>query len=91
MKNIWRVATAAFVIGLCSAALAETSAERQACEQDAFNVCGAQIPDRDKVFACMVQNRARLSEPCQKVIASYTQHSGPREAARRSETTGQGD
>jgi hypothetical protein len=86
-----RLAIVAFLIGTGSAAFAETAAERQACENDAFNVCGAQIPDRDAVFTCLMHNRAQLSAPCQKVMASYADHPRSKEANRHSETTGQGD
>ena len=92
MQKAIRMAAAISLIGMCSAAYAETQAERQACEKDAFNICGAQIPNRDAVFSCMVQNRARLSEPCQKVMANYTHAPKSKEAARATpQTTGQGD
>ena len=74
------------------AASAETPEERQACENDAFSVCGAFIPDRDKVFACMANNQARLSAPCRQVMARYSQPKHHREeAASHNETTGQGE
>jgi len=38
--------------------------EQQACTDDAFRVCGAEIPDVDRVTACMVRNRTQLSPDC---------------------------
>jgi hypothetical protein len=38
--------------------------EQAACQDDAFRVCGAYIPDVDRVTACMVQNRSQLSPGC---------------------------
>ena len=71
---------------------AETPDERQACENDAYRVCGAFIPDRDKVFACMASNQDRLSAPCREVMAHYSQPKRRQEeTARHSQTTGQGE
>ena len=38
---------------------------------DAFRVCSATIPDRNKTIACMVQNKAQLSAACQVVMDKY--------------------
>jgi len=53
------------------AALAETPEERQACTDDAFRVCQQAVPDRDRVFACLVQNSTALSPLCRKALAPY--------------------
>jgi hypothetical protein len=63
------------VLMLClpaAAALAETFAEQQACENDAFRVCGAAIPDRHRVFVCLMQNKSALSDACRNVMARYS-------------------
>ena len=52
-------------------ALAQSSDEQQACMNDAFRVCSATIPDRNKTVACMVQNKAKLSAACQVVMDKY--------------------
>ena len=94
MKYLILVATSALIV-MASGARAETQQERQACESDAFKVCGAFIPDRDKVFACMVSKKNQLSASCQKVMAQYSQpnrHGHTEEASsHHSETTGLGD
>ena len=38
---------------------------------DAFKVCGAFIPDRGRVTACMVENKSKLSSACQMVMNKY--------------------
>ena len=43
---------------------AYTAEEQQACQGDAFRLCGDAIPDVDRVTACMVQKRSQLSPGC---------------------------
>lgn len=45
-----------------------TDAQREACTPDAFRLCSAQIPDADRVAACMQANVANLSAPCRAVF-----------------------
>jgi hypothetical protein len=47
-----------------NAGYAYTAEEQQACQGDAFRLCGAEIPDVDRVTACMVKQRSQLSPPC---------------------------
>src|SRR5262249_19840232 len=49
---------------LPSAALAYTPEQQQACSGDAFRLCGSEIPDVDRVAACMVRNKTQLSPEC---------------------------
>jgi hypothetical protein len=53
------------------AATAETPEERQACTDDAFNVCGDAIPDRDRVAACLARNINNISVACRTVMQRY--------------------
>ena len=46
------------------AALAYTQDEQQACTGDAFRLCSSEIPDVDRVTACMVRNKSQLSPEC---------------------------
>jgi hypothetical protein len=59
------------------AATAETPEERQACTDDAFNVCGDAIPDRDRVAACLARNISRISVACRTVMLRYQQPEAP--------------
>jgi hypothetical protein len=47
-----------------AAASAYTPEEQQACSDDAFRLCSAEIPDVDRVTVCMVRNKAQLSPGC---------------------------
>jgi len=43
---------------------AYTPEEEQACSGDAMRVCGAFVPDVDRITLCMIQNKSQLSPPC---------------------------
>jgi len=62
------LAVAILATAMSYAARAETEAERQACFNDAQIHCGDYIPDRDRVYACLVQKVRQISAPCAKII-----------------------
>ena len=43
---------------------AYTPEQEQACTSDAFRLCSSEIPDVDRVTACMVAKKSQLSPPC---------------------------
>ncbi|WP_322513855.1 hypothetical protein SR870_12315 [Rhodopseudomonas palustris] len=45
-------------------AAAYTADQQQACSGDAMRLCGAFVPDVDRITVCMVQNKARLTPAC---------------------------
>lgn len=49
---------------LPAAAGAYTPEQQQACTGDAFRLCSSDIPDVDRITACMVRNKAQLSPEC---------------------------
>ena len=49
---------------LSSAVLAYTPDQQQACSGDAFRLCGPEIPDVDRVTACMIARKSELSPGC---------------------------
>ncbi len=49
---------------LPGAGRAYTPEEEQACSGDAFQLCSAEIPDVDRVTACMVRKQSQLSPGC---------------------------
>jgi hypothetical protein len=56
-------------MGLAAALLptrgeAYTADQQQACTPDAFRLCNSEIPDVDRVTACMIRNKAQLSPQC---------------------------
>jgi hypothetical protein len=50
------------------AAAQGTDRQREACTPDVFRLCGAYIPDADRITACLRGNGARLSRPCYDVF-----------------------
>jgi hypothetical protein len=49
---------------LATAVDAYTPEEQQMCTGDAFRLCSSDIPDVDRVTACMVRRRSELSPGC---------------------------
>jgi hypothetical protein len=55
----------AFMVSLFNgSAGAGSTQQRWACERDAFAFCSNEIPDVDRITACMKKNLNRLSPPC---------------------------
>jgi cysteine rich repeat protein len=52
----------------CWNAMAETEAERKACANDAQTHCPDEVPDRERVAACLMRKVDLLSPPCKKII-----------------------
>jgi hypothetical protein len=72
----------AFLAVVPVAAVAETQDEQAACMNDAFNVCGHAIPDRDRVAACLAQNINRISSECRAVMNRYAPRPQPATRAK---------
>ena len=47
-----------------------TLEQQMACTPDVFRLCGAQIPDENRIVACLRQNTVLLSGPCRAVFES---------------------
>jgi hypothetical protein len=62
------LATALSVSMFSTAGLAYTPEQQQACTGDAFQFCGPEIPDVDRVTACMIRQRALLSDGCKALF-----------------------
>ena len=75
------LAAALAVSMLPMAGHAYTPEQQQACSPDAFRLCNAEIPDVDRVTACMIRNKSQLSPPCRAFF-------GPSEAERAPTATG---
>jgi hypothetical protein len=41
-----------------------TPEQQQACSGDAMRLCGAFVPDVDRITVCMIQNKSQLSPGC---------------------------
>jgi hypothetical protein len=53
-----------------AASRAYTPEEQQACSDDAFRLCGPEIPDVERVTACMVRKQSQLSPGCRVYFRS---------------------
>ena len=58
------LATALSVAMWPTAGRAYTPEQEQACTGDAFRLCSAEIPDVERVTACMDRKRSQLSPGC---------------------------
>jgi hypothetical protein len=58
-----------FALGMLTAVShAYTPEQEQMCTGDAMRLCSSEIPDVERVTACMVQKRAQLSDGCKAVF-----------------------
>ena len=60
---------------------AYTQDEEAACSGDAFRLCGPEIPDVDRVTACMVRNKSQLSPGCRVYFRPGPEDVAPAAAA----------
>ena len=65
------------VLVLPTAAEAYTPEGRQACTGDAFRLCSAEIPNVDRVRACLHRNKAQLSPGCRGFISPGAHQPAP--------------
>jgi hypothetical protein len=74
MNRLNRLAFSALTaagLGLCLALAAPAQAQMSpeaACKDDAFRLCGNDIPDRAKVGACLRRNARSLSSACRGFV-----------------------
>jgi hypothetical protein len=64
-----------------------TMEQQMACTPDVFRLCGEQIPDSNRIVACLRQNTSQLSQPCRAVFdsnASVQPQTAPRSRDSRS-------
>ena len=68
-RNVQLGATLAVALafsGMPATGYAYTDEEQQACQPDAFRLCSSEIPDVDRVTACMVAKKSELSPECRR-------------------------
>ena len=58
-----------------------TLEQRLACTPDVFRLCGEQIPDTNRIVACLRQNTPQLSGPCRAVFESNASMPPPAQPA----------
>ena len=47
-----------------------TPEQQQACQPDAMRLCSEFVPDVERITACMIKNRIRLSPACRAVFSA---------------------
>jgi len=62
---------------LTTASLAHTAEQEQMCASDAMRLCSSEIPDVDRITACMHRQRAALSNGCKAVFGKETPAATP--------------
>jgi hypothetical protein len=79
MKTCTTLVLATFCLALAPAAVrADEQQDQTACMSDAMTVCGQFIPDRERVGACLVSNRDRISVACREAIKRFNPHTAYR-------------
>jgi hypothetical protein len=74
MRNraLWFVLTPVISFAVQDPAPAEenrgTFEQQLACTPDVFRFCGSEIPDTNRIVACLRQNTAQLDGPCKAVF-----------------------
>ena len=74
------VGVAAAVVGGTPAFAQEhrgTMEQQIACTPDVFRLCGAAIPDENRIVACLQANTPQLSAPCRAVFDSKDSANAP--------------
>ena len=49
----------------------EQQQSQDGCMGDAMTICGEFVPDRERVAACLLSNRHRLSQPCRVMLSHW--------------------
>jgi hypothetical protein len=63
---------AAFVLATTSVSRAYTLEQQELCSGDAMRLCSSEIPNVERITACMEQRRDQLSERCKAVFEVET-------------------
>src|ERR1700754_1226306 len=90
------VLSLAIVIGGLAAAMPASSQEyrpeyrgtweqQMACTPDVMRLCSDQIPDSDRIVACLRQNTALLGRSCRAVFESNASAQSPQTQGRASQ------
>jgi hypothetical protein len=62
------VALATSLMSLSTVSHAYTEEQARLCTGDAFKLCSSEIPNIDRITACMQKNKAQLSAGCKSVF-----------------------
>ena len=67
-SSVCIIGPALFLALAPSVARAAVPCARAACTLDAFRLCGTEIPNVERIIACMKANKANLSPGCRSVF-----------------------
>ena len=71
------LAAALSLMMLPQAGHAYTAEQQQYCTSDALRLCGSEVPDIDRITACMIRNKSQLSPDCRRVMGPPPSASAP--------------
>jgi hypothetical protein len=74
MKILFALFVTLMLATLPVKAIAQTQEDQeaqQACQDDVFALCGEQVPDRDRIEACLRQKWHQVSRACRTVMVNY--------------------
>jgi hypothetical protein len=57
--------------GLMLSSVSVRAEDSGACMQDAFSICGQFIPDRERVAACLLSHRSKVSAACRSALTHF--------------------
>jgi len=84
-RTLWRILGAAAALAMQTPIQAEeyrgTVEQQMACTPDVFRLCGSEIPDVNRIVACLRQNTPQLGPSCRAVFEA--QNSVPPPVAPR--------
>ena len=61
------------LLAFSGAALAQSAAERAACQGDFAKLCPGVKPGGGRVLACLAKQKDKLSPDCRKVVEAHSQ------------------
>ena len=71
MTHLVRVVIVSALAALAAGpGLAQSQQEQAACRSDAMKHCSSVVGKQDEMRKCLAANKAKLSEPCQKVVTA---------------------
>ena len=79
-RHTWIVALA-IALGPTAAFAVGTDSQRAACTPDVFRLCSSEIPNVDRIVACLKKEKPNLSDGCKAVFNNVPEKSATRSIA----------
>jgi hypothetical protein len=84
-RTVWSILTVATSLAVQGPTHAQehrgTMEQQLACTPDVFRLCGSEIPDENRIVACLRLNTAQLGDACRAVFEA--KNSVPQEPSQR--------